>query len=111
MTMTMSVERDKTGLRRRKHSGRSQSCCLLRSEKRTGRRRVVEEPAAQGASLWARLRSNVWFRASEAGTCLGCHEGKCWESRIQACICDQGTLMRGAASTPDFPASLKTAKL
>lgn len=32
VTMTMGVERDKTGLRRRKQHGRSQSWCLLRRE-------------------------------------------------------------------------------
>lgn len=49
-TMTMSVERDKTGLRRCKQRGRSHSCCLLRKgekRKRQSRRhRVV--PSGRG---------------------------------------------------------------
>lgn len=46
----MSVERDKTGLRRCKQRGRSQSCCLLR-------RRRQEKRQAQAGTLKSRRHS------------------------------------------------------
>lgn len=112
-TMTMSLKGDKTGLRRQRQSGRSQRSCLLRRGERGSLTGVQGRSGAGGTGC---VSGRGYDRASgsePAKQALGlvCHEGRWWQSRIQACICDQGTLMRGAASTPDFPASLKTAKL
>lgn len=73
----MSVERDKTGLRRCKQRGRSQSCCLLRRRRREREkthksRRHGERPS--GPSGRGYDRASVWFRASEAGTGRGCFD-------------------------------------
>lgn len=97
-TMTRSVERDKTRLRRCRQRGRSQCCCLLRrGDKRRHKRRDAQEPAAKqrvrppGRGGYDRASgSEPAKQALSWGMLITSGE----KSRIRACICDQGTLMK-----------------
>jgi hypothetical protein len=116
MTMTMSVKRDKTGLRRYSVQAKRLVAILLfalqrRKENREaqgGRRAAGTGCVSPGEatieylipSQHSRHLVVAVMRTSGGRVASGC-----------CSICDQETLMNGAASTPDSPASLKAAKL
>lgn len=103
----MSVERDKTGLRRCKQRGRSQSRCLLRSrrqEKRqaqAGTLKSRRHRARRSGRGYDRVSGSEPAKQAQAGVVLITGGGRVAFGRVYA---TRGTLTRGAASTPDFPA-------